>query len=327
MTNVRCNRSSVVLVAGMVSLLALACGSKSVMRDGGGPPGTGGPAGTAQTVASGGNPGTGGRVGSGGSLGTGGGNPEAGGWVANGGGLGTDGGASDVSTQVACSDDGGVGLPAAARQCTQDSDCAIVIVPGCCARDQALGEAKSQASTYAGCLGRGLGTCDLPLCGMFYGYTTDTGRITPVGDSSSRPIDYVSVHCLNQLCTTDVVDGQDARLDAAPVTDVTVDLASQACGDTACGPRQVCVLMSGGAMPRCEPQGDGGVCSLGLVPIDTCSSPGGTYFRPGCTDPRPTPKCFDLPDACGDVCSCVCHISGSNAGCFQGPGYMICSYP
>jgi len=72
------NQSFTSLVAGMMTLLTVACGSKSGLGDGGLKPGTGGAAGASQpasTGGNGGNPGTGGAsppVGTGGTLGSGG---------------------------------------------------------------------------------------------------------------------------------------------------------------------------------------------------------------------------------------------------------------
>jgi len=214
MMNLPNYRSFALLATGMAALLA-ACGSSSSLGDSGDKPGTGGAGGTPQTggnSGSGGTPGTGGGVASGGSPGTG-------GNVASGGSPGTGGGTSDGGLEVSCSNDGGVGLSAAGRQCTQDSDCTIAIAAKCCGADQALGEAKAQSSTYASCLALPAGACKGLGCAKFLGYTTDTGRTTPMGSASSQPIDLVSVHCLNQLCTTDVVDTGDGGRDVALVVD------------------------------------------------------------------------------------------------------------
>ena len=303
MMNPRCHRSSARLAT--LALLTLACGSKSGLRDGGN---TGGSGGASQTGGSSGETGTGGKVGSGGSPGTG-------------------GGSSDTGSQVACTDDGGVGLPAVARRCAQDSDCTTAIAARCCGSDQALGEASSQSSLYASCLALPPGGCGGLGCAKFLGYTTDTGRTTPTTSSSSRPIDFVSVHCLNQLCTTDVVDSQDAGLDVPPAIDAAMDLAAQSCGDAAaCGSGQACVLSSGGPAPRCQSQDDGGACNFGLVPVSACSSPSGMAYRPGCADPTPVPTCVGLVDGCSDPCSCLCPTAGGGS-CYKGPGYTICGYP
>jgi hypothetical protein len=120
------------------------------------------------------------------------------------------------------------------------------------------------------------------------------------------------------------VDNQDAGGDAPPAVDAAIEVAARSCGDAgACGPGQACVLSAGGPVPRCQAQEDGGACSFGLVPVDTCGSPSGMAYGPGCSDPTPAPKCLGLADGCGDPCSCVC----PGAGCYQGPGYTICAYP
>ena len=223
MMNLPCNRSFAWLATGVVALLT-ACDSSSSPGDGGDKPGTGGTTQTGGSSGSGGNPGTGGSVASGGSPGTGGsmgsgGSLGTGGKVGSGGSPGTGGVASDGGLGVSCSNDGGLGLPAAGRQCAQDSDCTIATAARCCGADLALGEAKAQASIYASCLALPAGACQGLGCAKFLGYTTDTGRTTPVGNSSSQPIDFVSVSCLNQLCTTDVVDTGDGGRDAALVVD------------------------------------------------------------------------------------------------------------
>jgi hypothetical protein len=332
MMNLRLNRSATLLATGMVTLLTVGCGSKSGLGDGGVKPGMGGAAGASQTEStggSGGNLGAGGGVSSGGAPGMGGivesgGMPGTGG---SGGSPGTDGGNPDANPQVLCGDGSGAGLPAAARQCAQDGDCTIAITPTCCGADQALGEAKSQSSAYAKCIALPSGACNGLGCAKFLGYITDTGRTRPVRSTSSQPIDFVSVRCLNQLCTTDVMDIQDAGQDAPSAVDAAEDLAVQRCGDAgACGSGQACVLTGGGPAPRCLPAEDGGLCSFGLVPVDSCSFSGGNAYRPGCSDPVPVPNCVDLPDGCGDICACLCHLSAS-AGCYKGPGYTICSHP
>lgn len=324
------NRSSVSLATGMVAvaLLTFACGTKSGLRND--KPGTGGTAGATQTAGSGGNPGTGG-AGSGGTPGTGGiagsgGMPGTGGKGGSGGSPGTGGSTSDAGPQVACTDDSGVGLPVAARRCTQDSDCTIAIGARCCGPDQALGEAKSQVSTYASCLALPPGACSGLGCAKFIGYSTDTGRTTPMDSTSSQPIDFVSVHCLNQLCTTDVVDVQDAGRDAATVVDAAVDSIGQSCGGATCVSGQACVLFSGGPQPQCTALADGGGCPSGLVVVTSCRdyAMGGVYRQPGCTSPAPTPQCVDLADGCGDLCSCVCPTAG---GCNVSPAYVSCGMP
>jgi len=99
------------------------------------------------------------------------------------------------------------------------------------------------------------------------------------------------------------------------------------CADATCGTGQACVLLLGGAIPSCEPTMDAGVCREGLVPVDSCSVGGGPLNRqPGCTTPPDRPKCYDLPDTCEDVCSCICQMP-SHQGCYPGPGYLVCSRP
>jgi hypothetical protein len=318
-----CNLSSAVLATGVAALLTVGCGSKSGLRDGGGNPGTGGAAGATQT---GGNAGNGGGPGAGGNVGSGG-NPASGGITGGGGSPGTGGGTQDAALGVPCADDGGVGLPAAARRCTLDSDCTIAIAARCCGSDQALGEAKSQANTYASCLALPPGACASLGCAKFLGYSTDTGRTTPIDVSSSQPINLVSVRCSSQLCTTDVVETEDGGRDVAPAMDVSPDATRQTCGDALCGSGQACVLTAGGARPPCSDVPEAGPCPAGLVVTALCSDPStGVDFHPGCTTPAPTPQCVPLADGCGDVCSCVCPTGGS-AGCFMGPGYTICSMP
>jgi hypothetical protein len=232
---------------------------------------------------------------------------------------GTGDGAADGGEQVACPD-GGLGLPAAARPCEQDSDCTLAIEGSCCGPTLALGVAKSQAASYASCFALPPGSCDLYMCPASLGYTTDTGRTTAEG----RVADQVSVRCLHRLCTSDVAGVQDAGRDAPPAVDADVELPTQTCGDAAaCALGQACVLSGGGPVPRCQEQEDGGVCVFGLVPVASCSSSSGMTYGPGCADPAPTPQCRGLADGCGDPCSCVC----PGAGCYPGPGYTICSYP
>ena len=321
MTNLTFIRSSASWASTLVALLTLACGSKSGLS--GGKPGTGGAAGATQTggvTEGGGSPGTGGSFGGGGGIGTGG----VGG---SGGGTGAGGGAADTGPPVACADDGGVGLPAAGRRCAQDSDCTIAIAARCCGPDQALGEAKSQASIYASCLALPPGACAGLGCAKFLGYSTDTGRTTPNNGSSSQPIDLVTVHCLNQVCTSDVVATQDGGQDAAPIVDAAVDAAGQTCNGTACGPGQACVLTTGGPQPQCTGVPEAGPCPGGLVVTASCHSyANGIDYHPGCTSPAPAPRCVPLADGCGDVCACVCP-TGGGAGCYAGPGYTICGMP
>jgi hypothetical protein len=204
----------------MVTLLTLACDSKSDLGDAGG----GGNLGTGGTVGSGGSPGTGGAVGSGGNLATG-------GKMGSGGASGAGGATSDASFAVSCGDSGSAisaaGLPTAARACTQDSDCTIAVAARCCGTDQALGEAAAESSAYASCLVLPAGACSGLGCAKSLGYTTDTGRTTPMNSSTPQPIDLVSVQCLNQLCTTDVINSQDGGWDVAPTdsSDAKADMA------------------------------------------------------------------------------------------------------
>ncbi len=155
-----------------------------------------------------------------------------------------------------------------------------------------------------------------------------TGGGTPDGGGQVACPDGNGSGLPDQLCTSDAADIQDAGRDVPPAVDPAVDLAAQTCGDAAaCGSGQACVLMGGGPVPRCLAQDDGGACGFGLVPVDSCSSYGGAAFRPGCTDPLPTPQCRGLADGCGDPCSCVCPAGTVGGGCYQGSGYTICSAP
>ena len=44
--------------------------------------------------------------------------------------------------------------------------------------------------------------------------------------------------------------------------------------------------------------------------------------------PAPSPTCHDVPDACADICQCVCHMSAAPlGGCQRLGGYFSCSYP
>ena len=145
--------------------------------------------------------------------------------------------------------------------------------------------------------------------------------------TSRRGPRLVVVHCVNQLCTTDVLDtvdgGQDTPAVDAPAADAALD-ARQPCGDDSCGPGQACFLIAGGAVPLCLPAGDAGTCGTDMVRVASCSVGGGpTFWEPGCTTPPPSPRCYDVPDACADPCSCVCP-SHSPWGCGTGPGYLIC---
>src|SRR5689334_12399220 len=111
----------------VTAALGVACGSETT-SDGGSP--------DASSTGSGGQ---GGATGSGGSAGSGqGGNPLTDGAVGT-------GGATPDGPMVACYDDGGKGLAAAARHCAMDSDCQVGIAQTCCGADNALGIAKAQA--------------------------------------------------------------------------------------------------------------------------------------------------------------------------------------
>jgi hypothetical protein len=313
-------------VPSMVAALALIVGCDSALKTSGTPP-AGGATGSAQT---GGAPGVGGISGGGGirdSGGTSGNGASAG----SSGAVGTGGSPSDGGSSVrSCSQDGGRGLPSAARGCAQDSDCQIEIAPNCCSPEDAYGVAVSQAGAYQNCFLR-IGLCGMVCAGntKYYGYATDTGRITPEGSSGAMPIHAVAVHCVNQLCTTDVVDtvdgGQDAAVLDAPAADSVPD-SGQTCGDAACGPGQACALIGGGPVPPCEAATDAGSCSDGLVLVASCSGYGAAIERrPGCSTPPPSPKCYAKPDACTDFCSCLCGYGG--AGCFRTGAYFTCALP
>ena len=133
------------------------------------PDGSSGGAGGVKTDAS---------TGAGGAVGTGGMGTDAG--TGTGGAIGTGGVTSDAGAGVACSDDGGVGFAAVARQCTQDSDCTILTAATCCGADNARGIAKTQASAYAGCFALPPGVCSGLGCAEYLGYLTDTGKTTPL---------------------------------------------------------------------------------------------------------------------------------------------------
>jgi hypothetical protein len=243
----------------------------------------------------------------------------------SGGAAGAGGGTGDAGVGLACSDDAGLGFAAAARQCTQDSDCTIHVAATCCGTDSAFGIAKDQASTYSSCFAFSSGACSGLGCPKYGGYQTDTGKITPFFGTDIQAMDLVSVQCVAHLCTTDVLTpAADAGQDAPPAADVAPETGSQACGKTTCYAGQACVLSSGGPAPRCQPPVDGG-CDFGLVLTNSCDSYSG-QFSPGCTDPIWSPGCVDLPDACSDLCGCVCH-SGGGGGCIVTPEYVLCSYP
>jgi hypothetical protein len=112
-----------------------------------------------------------------------------------GGAIGTGGVTSDAGAGIACTDDGGVGFAAVARQCTQDSDCTILTAATCCGADRARGIAKVQANAYAGCFALPSGACSGLGCAKYFGYLTDTGKTTPFQGAGTQPIDLVSVGC------------------------------------------------------------------------------------------------------------------------------------
>jgi hypothetical protein len=241
-----------------------------------------------------------------------------------GGATGTGGGTGDAGVGLACSDDAGLGFAAVARQCTQDSDCTIHVEQECCGADRALGIATAQASTYSACFALSPGACNGLGCAKYNGYQTDTGKTTPFLGMDTQPIDQVSVQCVAQLCTTDVLTPADAGQDAPSAADVAPDTGGQPCGNTTCYAGQACALSSSGPAPRCQPPVDGG-CDFGLVLTNYCDSYTGR-FSPGCTDPIWSPGCVDLPDACSDLCGCVCS-PGGGGGCIVTPEYVLCSHP
>jgi hypothetical protein len=250
------------------------------------------------------------------------------------------GGTTSVDAIAArvCGQDGGRGLPDAARRCDRDEECTVQIARNCCGADEAFGVAVSLVDDYLGCFVR-IGLCGM-VCGggpKDYRYVTDTGRFTPAGSAGEMPIGSVAVRCLDQVCTTDVVDAVDGGLDGAanipavdatadaPEPDVTID-AGQPCGDAACGAGQACVLITGGPVPPCEPPNDAGICPSGLVQVSSCTGYGAAVDRrPGCSMQQPRPTCYTLPDACSDVCSCVC--GGGGLGCHWTGAYFTCTMP
>jgi len=199
--------------------------------------------------------------------------------------------------------------------------------------------AKDQASTYSSCFALPSGGCSGLGCPKYGGYETDTGKITPFLGTDIQAIDLVSVQCVSQLCTTDVLSPADAGQDAPPAADAApesgqdapsaadgaLDAGGKSCGKTSCHSGQACVLRGGGPVPRCEPAADAG-CSLGLVYTDSCYSQVYGQVSPGCADPTPAPACVDLPDACSDLCGCLCPSFGGG-GCTVTPEYVLCSYP
>jgi hypothetical protein len=127
------------------------------------------------------------------------------------GGVGPDA-SRDTGASMACTDDHLLGLPAAGRPCTKDSDCAIVYGSRCCGPIPAFGEARTQAAAYQTCLHLPQGACDGLSCPSSQAYITDTGRLTPEAAWESLD-DWISVTCLNGLCTTDLVLPLDAGTD------------------------------------------------------------------------------------------------------------------
>ena len=127
--------------------------------------------------------------------------------------------AKDAGAGIACSGDGGFGFPAVARQCTQDSDCAVYVAEKCCGANGALGVAKAQEGTYARCVALPAGGCGQLGCPTYFGYVTDTGKTTPYLGSAIQPMDEVSVTCVAHQCTTDVVLPPDSGSDATTIGD------------------------------------------------------------------------------------------------------------
>jgi hypothetical protein len=321
------------LAVGGFAILTLACGSQSGLGGSGGQSGTGGAAGAGQTggingggggtgqggsKSQGGAPGTGGAA-TGGTLGTGG-STAKGGASGTGGILGAGGGTGGAAADagVACTDDAGSALPAAARRCIHDSDCTIAVAQRCCGLDQAIGEATSQSGTYAACLALPPGACQGLGCAKMLGYSTDTGKTTPVEVSSGNPLDWVTVHCLDQICTTDVLATQDGGRDAQ-TADAPVDAAvtppgdggSSVCGSSVCTATQLCVRPScaGGTAPPCVAIGEAGACPTGYTFSSFCQYATGGGAGPGCLPPpcvSPPPFCLDTPAACDAKLTCGC---------------------
>ena len=280
-------------------------------------------------VSTGGLPGAGGGPSSGGTLGQGGSPNGSGGKTGTGGSIGTGGasGSDDASAGVACTDDAGSGFAAVARQCTQDSDCAIYIAQRCCGASGALGIAKAQENAYAGCFALPAGGCGQLGCATYIGYVTDTGKTTPYLGSATQPLDEVSVACVGRLCTTDVVVPPDAGQDATSAGDLAVNTGGQPCGNSTCSTAQTCVLFSGGPAPLCQAVGDGG-CPPGLVHTASCFNPStGTQVSPGCTEPPSAPGCKDIPAGCSDLCTCLCPSATGGGSCTLTSAYLYCAYP
>jgi hypothetical protein len=148
--------------------------------------------------------------------------------------------AKDTSAGITCGGDGGFGLAAVARQCTQNSDCTIHIAPTCCGADEALGIAKAEADAYSGCFVLPPGACSGLGCSKNSGYMTDTGKTTPWLGTATQPIDLVSVTCIGHLCTTDVASPPDAGPDATTLGDIFSATCGQVTTQAACDSRSDC---------------------------------------------------------------------------------------
>ena len=217
---------------------AMPSGGNTGVGAGGGLGSTGGSPNTGGTTPAGGSTGSGGATRAGGTTALGG-ATGTGGFTGTGGVIGTGGVASDAGSGIVCTDDGGVGLAAVARQCTQDSDCTILAAAACCGADSARGIAKAQASAYSACFRCPLGRAAALHAQHTLGYVTDTGKTTPFEGTTVQPIDLVSVGCVGHLCTTDVVlPPADAGQDVGP----SVDASSPAALCTATGGQVVSTL-------------------------------------------------------------------------------------
>jgi hypothetical protein len=151
----------------------------------------------------------------------------------------------------------------------------------------------------------------------------DAGADAPAADAPAVDAPAVDASALDATLDKPMPD--------APALDTGLDASGQTCGDAACGPGQACVLKAGGPVPQClaptAAELDAGACSDGWVLVPSCSVGGGpTHYQPGCTTPPPSPRCYDVPGACEDICSCVCGLP-LDRGCNPGPGYYLCSYP
>ena len=103
------------------------------------------------------------------------------------------------------------------------------------------------------------------------------------------------------------VSGED---DDDPPRDASAD--SSACGTTACGAGEFCIVpCCGGAPPLCQPAGDGGVCPPGTAYTDSCISTGTPGCEPGPCVPDPPYCSSDIPVGCDQqsdgkvVCTCA----------------------